>query len=390
MCVVVLWWRGKNAANLQRMNTIIRFRSGLRVIAQALSCGHSSQGRRCLTPLLMTFCVSTSSVAANDGALTVLRVGTGGTGGTYFPMGSLIAQSISEHREDEGRGPLQGVNGLLAVAQISNGSIANVNGMRRGHLHAALAQADVVYWAYHGMAVFGGQARQENLRVIAHLYPESLHLVARKDSGIARVEDLRGRRVSLDEPGSGTILDARFILENYGLKESDLKSVYLKPHFAVQAVEKGELDAFFVFAGYPVSAINRLAGSVGAVLIPLEGGPVDRILKAHPYFSRGVIPNKTYGLGLIPAGTYKGVGDTPTLEVGAQLVIRSDVDEELVYQMTRALWSEATLTHLQQGHPKGVVVSLQRALDGVSIPLHPGAARFYLEKGMKLPSNQGN
>lgn len=188
---------------------------------------------------------------AGDDALTVLRVGTGGTGETYFPVVSLIVQSISEHRDNEDRGQAQGVKGLFAVAQISNGSIANVHGMRRGHLDAALAQADVVYWAYHGMVVFGGQARQENLRAIAHLYPESLHLVARRDSGITRVEDLRGRRVSLDEPGAGTILDARFILENYGLKESDLKRVYLKPHFAVQAVEKGELDAFFCVRTLP-------------------------------------------------------------------------------------------------------------------------------------------
>lgn len=345
-----------------------------------------------MATMLLVLCVATWSVVAgaSDDALTVLRVGTGGTAGTYFPVGSLIAQSISEHRDDDGRVRAQGVKGLLAVAQISNGSIANVNGMRRGHLDAALAQSDVVYWSYHGMAVFGGQPRQENLRAIAHLYPESLHLVARGDSGIVRVADLRGRRVSLDEPGSGTILDARFILEYYGLKESDLKSVYLKPHFAVQAIEKGELDAFFIFAGYPVAAINRLSGSVGAILIPLEGEPVERILKAHPYFSRGVIPQKTYGRGMIPAGTYKGVGDTPTLEVGAQLVIRAEVDEELVYQMTRALWSEGTLKRLQQGHPKGATVSLERALEGVSIPLHPGAARFYLEKGMTLPPTQGN
>ncbi|MFT5445636.1 MAG: TRAP transporter TAXI family solute receptor [Gammaproteobacteria bacterium] len=189
--------------------------------------------------------------------------------------------------------------------------------------------------------------------------------------------------------GQSPIPNPRFILENYGLKESDLKSVYLKPHFAVQAIEKGALDAFFVFAGYPVAAINRLAGSVGAGLIPMEGEAVERILKAHPYFYRAVIPNKTYGRGMIPAGTYKGVGDTPSLEVGAQRVIRSDVDEALVYQMTRALWSEGTLKRLQQGHPKGTAVSLERALEGVSIPLHLGAARFDLEKGMTLPPIQG-
>lgn len=345
--------------------------------------------RAVASALLTALLLYAAPVASSDDGLRVLRVGTGGTGGTYFPIGSLIAQAISEHRDDDGRVLDQGVKGLLAVAQISNGSIANVNGMRRGHLDAALAQSDVVYWSYHGMAVFGGQPRQQDLRVIAHLYPESLHLVARKGSGIATVSDLRGRRVSLDEPGSGTMLDARFILEYYGLKESDLRSVYLKSHFAVQGLEAGTLDAFFVFAGFPVAAINRLAGSVGATLVPLEGEPVERILKAHPYFSRGVIPDKTYGRGVIPAGTYKGVGDTPTLEVGAQLVIRADIDAQLVYEMTRALWSEGTRERLTQGHPKGATVSLDRALEGVSIPLHPGAARFYREQGMTLPAAAG-
>jgi TRAP transporter TAXI family solute receptor len=176
------------------------------------SCPGSPQqlalrGLRSLVTVLFVLCVATGSAVAgaNDDGLTVLRVGTGGIGGTYFPVGSLIAQSISEHRDDDGRVQAQGVKGLLAVVQTSNGSIANVNGMRRGHLDAALAQSDVVYWSYHGMAVFGGQPRQGNLRAIAHLYPESLHLVARSNSGIARVEDLRERRVSFDELGSGTI-----------------------------------------------------------------------------------------------------------------------------------------------------------------------------------------
>lgn len=340
--------------------------------------------------LLLAFAAAPCAAqSTGDEDLRILRMGTGGTGGTYFPIGSLIAQAISEQRDDDGRLRDNGVRGLLAVAQISNGSIANVNGMRRGRLDAALVQSDVVYWSYHGMAVFGGQPRQDDLRVVAHLYPESLHLVARKGSGIASVADLRGRRVSLDEPGSGTMLDARFILEFYGLKESDLKSVYLKPHFSVMAMERGELDAFFIFAGYPVAAINRLAGSSGATLVPLSGPAVERIVKAHPYFSRGVIPNGTYGRGVIPAGTYKGVADTPTLEVGAQLVVRAGVDDQLVYQITRALWSDSTRELLAQGHPKGSAVRLESALRGVSIPLHPGAARYYRERGLTITVESG-
>ena len=203
--------------------------------------GWSEGARWALAAALVMFAGPTPAIHPE---LTILRIGTGGTGGTYFPIGSLIAQLVSEQRDDEGRLRGPGVEKLLAVAQISRGSVANVDGMRRGVLDAALSQSDVSYWAYHGMAIFGGKPRQDDLRVVAHLYPESLHLVARKGSGIARVPDLKGKRVSLDEPGSGTVLDARVIIENYGLKESDLRSVYLKPHFAVQQIEKGELDAF--------------------------------------------------------------------------------------------------------------------------------------------------
>jgi TRAP transporter TAXI family solute receptor len=322
------------------------------------------------------------STPAASAELTVLRIGTGGTGGTYFPIGSLIAQSVSERRGDGARG---GVPSLLAVAQISSGSVANAEALSAGHLQGALMQSDVAYWAYHGIAVFEDRAPMRDLRVLAHLYPESLHLVARLGSGIESVADLEGKRVSMDEPGSGTVLDARFILEYHDLSESDLHAFYLKPHFAVDALARGELDAFFIFAGYPVSAIERLAGSSGASLVPIQGPAVERILKAHPYFSRGVIPDGTYGQGIIPAGTYRGVADTPTLTVGAQLMVHADLDEDLVYAITRELWGARTRAMLDQGHPKGPEIQLQRALLGVSLPLHPGAARFYTEQGIALP-----
>ena len=326
----------------------------------------------------------TFDVRALETDVRILRMGTGGTGGTYFPIGSLIAHNMSASRAGDGQS--RGVPGLLVVAQISNGSVSNVDDLRAGLLDAALVQSDVAYWAFHSMAIFEGRPRQQQLRVVAHLYPESLHLVARIGSGITTIEDLRGKRVSLDEPGSGTVLDARFVLQHYGIHERDLISRYLKPHFAVQAMERGELDAFFVFAGYPVTVINKLAASTGAHLVPIEGPVVEAILQAHPYFSRGVIPSDTYGRGVIPAGTYKGVGDTPTITVGAQLIVRADLDDDVVYAMTRAMWSDAAVKTMREGHPKGAEVSLQHALHGVSIPVHPGAKRFYREAGIALPT----
>lgn len=341
----------------------------------------------CSVTLALLQCIVSPAVAA-EADLRIVRIGTGGTGGTYFPMGSLIAQALSDSRRSErGRSEPPAVE-LLMVAQISNGSVNNVRELRKGNLDAALVQADVAHWAYQGSVVFSGEPRYEHLRAVAHLYPESLHLVVRKGSGIVSVADLRGRRVSLDEPGSGTVLDARIILDHYEMKESDLDAVYLKPYFAAQEMAQNQLDAFFIIAGYPVTAVLELAASTGAHLVPIEGAPIDAILQAHPYFERGVIPAGTYDRGIIPAGTYKGISDTPTLNVGAQLVVDEHLDEDLVYRLTQALWSERTLRILEQGHPKGREIRPERALDGISIPLHPGAKRYYRESGL-LPNTAG-
>lgn len=349
------------------------------------------QFRRSLTIVVGAFGLSLAQLAFQplagaESELQILRLGTGGTGGTYFPIGSILAQALSTPIDPE-NGDRTGVPDLLLVPQISNGSVSNVKGLSRGLLDLALVQSDVAYWAYNGTAIFNDQPKHHALRAVANLYPESMHLVARKGSGIESVANLKGKRVSLDEVGSGTVVDARIVLHFYDLEESDLKAVFLKPFFAARQIANGELDAFFLFAGYPAAAILDLAATTGATLVPIDGPAVEAILHEHPYFARGVIPAGTYGHGLIPAGTYKGVGDTPTLTVGAQLLVNAALEEDFIYQLTRALWSTYTQELLIEGHPKGKEIKLKRALEGVSIPLHPGAARFYREMG-DLASNE--
>lgn len=312
----------------------------------------------------------------------VLRLGTGGIGGTYFPLGSLLAQAISAPRQPGSREAHSYVANTLIVPQISNGSIANVRDVRRGVLDGALIQADVAHWAYTGTGVFAKEQPHRHLRVIGYLYAESLHLVARANSGITSVAHLRGRKVSLDEAGSGTLHDAVLILGFYGITLADIKPVYLKPTFAARALARGELDAFFIFAGYPATAVSELAGTTGARLVGIEGKAVDAVLASHPYFDRGVIPAGIYGSGVIPAGTYRDNGDTPTLTVGAQLVVTDQLSAELAYQMTQALWHARTMHVVREGHAKGTEFDPKAALRGVTLPLHPGAERYYREQGL--------
>jgi uncharacterized protein len=302
------------------------------------------------------------------------RIGTGGVAGTYYPIGGLVADIISHPPGARpcDRGGSCGVPGLVAIAQSSNGSVANINSIQAGALESGFAQSDVAYWAYTGTGIFEGQGPVEEIRAIASLYPESIHLVARKGAGIESVRDLAGRRVSLDEPGSGTLVDARIILTAYGLSEDDLEASYVKPSLSVGMIQDGQLDAFFVVAGYPTASVVELAASGGCELVPIDGPEVDQLLEKHQFFSRD----------LIPAGTYQGIGDVPTISVAALWVVAAEIEDDLVYGITTALWHETARKLLDNGHPRGKAVTLETALDGVGIPLHPGAERYYREMGM--------
>nr|WP_246500837.1 TAXI family TRAP transporter solute-binding subunit [Azospirillum rugosum] len=306
----------------------------------------------------------------------VLRFATGGVGGTYHPIGALIAEALtvlSGSAPGGGGGPSRSrLPDLLIVSQTSNGSVANVEAMQRGQVEMALAQSNIAEWAFRGTGRFQGAAPATSLRAVATLYRESLHLVARPAAGIRSVADLRGQRVSLDEPGSGTLGDVRELLAAHGLSERDLKPEFVKPDFALARMRNGMLDAFFIVAGAPMGILQEAASRQAVALVPIDGPEVDGLLGRLPFYSRMVIP----------AGTYPGVPDTPTIAVGAQLLVRADLDDSLVYRLTRTLWSERTLGILAKGHPKGAQIRPERALDGVSIPLHPGAERFYREQGL--------
>jgi TRAP transporter TAXI family solute receptor len=307
--------------------------------------------------------------------MNFFRIGTGGTAGTYYPIGGLIANAISNPPGSRAceEGGSCGVPGLVASALASNGSVANVNAIAGGSLESGFAQSDVATWAQSGTGIWEGKPAVTKLAAIANLYPESIHLVARADAGIKSVADLKGKRVSLDEPGSGTLVDARIILEGYGLSESDIVAEFLKPDQAADRMRDGAMDAFFFVGGYPAGAIAELASQHAVTLVPIDGDAAAAIRQKYPFFAAD----------LVPAGTYEGVdAEVTTLSVGAQWVTSTDQPEELIYGITKALWNDNTRKLFDAGHAKGKQIRKETALDGVGIPLHPGAERFYKEAGL--------
>jgi TRAP transporter TAXI family solute receptor len=303
--------------------------------------------------------------------LRFVRIGTGPTGGTYFPIGGLIANAISNPpgSAECDLGGSCGVPGLIAAAVATQGSVDNVKRLAEGSLDFAISQANVALDAFAGRSEFAGKQQLADLRAIGVLFPEAVHVVVRADARISAIGALRGKRVSVGEPRSGTFTTAETILSAFGLRTKDLTASYSKLARAGEELRAGRIDGFFMVAGYPVEAIATLAESMPIALVPITGKAAESVTKREPILT----PT------MIPGGIYKDVPATPTLGVPALLVVDAKTDEALVYAVTKALWDQRNQRVLRSGHPEGRNIRIERSLDGLTIPLHPGAARFYQE-----------
>jgi TRAP transporter TAXI family solute receptor len=315
-----------------------------------------------------------AAVPAHAEDITFFRILTGGTVGTYFPIGGLIANALSNPPGSRGceEGGSCGVPGMVATSVASNGSVSNVAAISSGSAQSGFVQSDIAYWAYTGTGIYDGRPKADNLRAIANLFPESVHLVVRKGSGIDSVHDLRGKRVSLDEAGSGTLVDARLILAAYGLSERDIKPVYLPAQRVADGLKEGSIDAFFNVSGWPQSSIVDLASTIGVDLVPIEGPEAERLTRQYPFLGPDVIPDEAY----------KDVSGVRTVSVHALWLTSAKQPADLIYKVTTVLWNSNTRRLFDSGHVKGRIILLATALIGIGIPLHDGAEKFYKEQGM--------
>jgi len=299
------------------------------------------------------------------------RIGTGGAGGTYYPIGGLIANAISNPPGSRpcDKGGSCGVEGLVAIAVSTNASVANVNAIDAGQLDAGLAGAQSVTQGYNGEGKFEGNAKK-NIRIIANLYPEDMHLVTPKGVTLSGLTDLNGKKVGVAAAGSGTQVSVRMTLKEYGVKCEENE---LGLGQSTQRLADGQLDAFFYAGGTPFAALIQLGSTKGFELYKFTAEDQKRINKIIPYYVES----------LIPAGTYENITyDVPTVAVNGQLITGANQPDDLIYDITKALWNKNTRKLLDKGHSKGKAIQLETALKGVLIPVHPGAEKFYKEAGL--------
>ena len=292
---------------------------------------------------------------------------TGLIRGLYYPLGGLLAQALTER-----------VPEVVATGQAGSASIANCNLIRDHQVESAFIQNNAAYSAYNGKAEFEGKP-VKNLRGIASLYPESVQIVARADSGIKSLKDIRGKSLIPGDRGSASSVDTLNILSYYGMTFKDFSSVdWLPFSVGAQRLQDQQADVSVIVAGWPTAAVVELAMSTDVVIVPIDEDAIKMLTTKFPFYTKVIIPKNTY----------KGMKqDVATITVMAQWVVDEQVPEDVVYKLTKALWEKGKdgmsgADVLAKVHAKGKDVQLKTALSGMAIPLHPGAARYYKEKNL--------
>ncbi|NLK44596.1 MAG: TAXI family TRAP transporter solute-binding subunit [Tissierellia bacterium] len=293
---------------------------------------------------------------------TYISIATGGPAGTYYPLGGALAKIFNDN--------IEGVN---ANVQSTGASVENVGLIAKGEAEIAFVQNDITYYAITGTENFEGKEKVGNLRGMAMLYPEVVQVIATEDSGIKTIGDLRGKRVAIGAPGSGVEANARQILAIHGMTYDDLgKADYLSFNEAAEQLKNKQIDAAFITAGIPTSAVTEVAQTTKIVVVSIESGKIDELNKDYPFYTEVVIPANTYG---------GQNSDITTAAVMAMLVVPEDLDEDLVYKLTKQMFENRQV--IIDTHSRGNDISLETALKGMPIELHPGAKKYYDEMGVK-------
>ncbi len=313
--------------------------------------------RICILALSAALILAAATAFAAD--TKRLTMATGGTSGVYFPLGGAISQVLTNKS-----------NGALSItAQATGASGENMRLTQANEVDLAIVQNDVAHSAYNGLEPF--KKKLGDVRAIARLYPEYLHVVASKDSGVKTLADFKGKKVSVGARGSGNEVNCRQMFGFYGLNYDNIKPIFLPYGETADQFKDRALDGFVFTIGTPNPAIQDITTAQEVVFVPLDGAKSDEIVAKFPYLVKDAIP----------ANTYRGqTQPVPTLSVQAILVVNKDMPDDVAYTITKTLFDNVDA--VAKAHNKGAEITLKQATDGVTIPFHPGAAKFLKEKGV--------
>ena len=308
--------------------------------------------------------VMTFSTAAISADTTFVTIGTGGVTGVYYPTGGAIARLVNKGKKE---------HGIRASVESTGGSVYNLNAIAAGELDMGVAQSDWQYHAYNGTSKFADKGPNKDLRAVFSVHPEPFTVVARADSGIKNFMDLKGKRVNVGNPGSGQRGTMEVIMDKLGWKMADFKlAAELKPAEQSQALCDNKIDAFVYTVGHPNGSIKEATTSCDAVLVNVDGPAIDDLVKENSY----------YRYATIPGGMYRGTdNDVQTFGVGATFVSSAKVPENVIYVVVKSVFDN--FDEFKKLHPAFANLKKEEMVkDGLSAPLHDGAAKYYKEVGL--------
>jgi len=311
---------------------------------------------------LATALAGTLSVGVAQAQQQFISIGTGGVTGVYYPTGGAICRLVNKNRKE---------HGIRCSAESTGGSIYNINTIRAGELEFGVAQSDWQFHAYNGTSKFEDQGKFDNLRAVFSVHPEPVTILARGDAGIDNISDIKGKRLNIGNPGSGTRGTWEVIEEALGWERSDLKlASEMKSAETGQALCDGKIDAYFWLVGHPSALTQESLATCDAKLVNATGPEIAKLVGDNPY----------YRSAKIPAGMYNNESDIETFGVGATFVSSADVPEEVVYVVVKAVFEN--FDSFKKLHPAFANLSETEMIsDSLSAPLHDGAMKYYKERG---------
>lgn len=293
------------------------------------------------------------------GSSSTLNMATGGTSGTYYGFSGVLANVLNEAVGDT----------LNITVESTGASGANIDLIDTGADQLAIVQNDVMYYAYTATDMYEGKTPLESYSAVMSCYPEYVQIIANKN--ITSIEDLKGKKVSVGDAGSGVEFNARQILAAYGIDiDSDIEKNNQGFADSADSLKNGTIDAAFVVAGYPTTAVSELASTYSFNILAIDQEHADALMSEYGFYTYGVIPG----------GTYSCVAeDVPAVAVMATIIARNDVEEDVIYTLVKGIFDNQDA--ITEGHAKGAELSVETAVSGIDIPFHPGAVKYFTEVG---------